>query len=422
MAKKNKLNEILIIFLILASFFYIPFWGLALTFPEFELGKFDYFPSGTNISANKELIILGQEHMIKINEQNVINYIKNHNGALIEEILSGNKYALFDFLKNLEVNRPSIDAPYGWDSWKYNIAAMLRIHPELLLETIVKYKQEINQQFIELFYPEPSLYGRPACLCLLKTRIEALEKLNQPELKGIKNEILLKLKERLALLSKAKVPESKFSVPGQGIEDEELRRQLKECDAFLPDDILKAKEKVENCPSPSNIHLLVEALRVETKRDERVWTRLLGICPTGSGWTFALARSISLIKEELLSGNEEAAEILLMCYRYGENSIGESVVELWLSTLLRTNPSLFLKVLKNNMHLFYTKTMNYPVDSVRYLPYIKEVCDYFLSQRLKALIRVRDKDLASIRDICIYQIKSKIDWINKSISYERLTK
>jgi hypothetical protein len=61
-----------------------------------------------------------------------------------------------------------------------------------------------------------------------------------------------------------------------------------------------------------------------------------------------------------------------------------------------------------------SNAISFPVDSLATLPPISEVCEYFLSKRMEALNRVKDKDLVSVRDVCLSLIKRKIEEVHKS--------
>ncbi|MBC7362606.1 MAG: hypothetical protein H5U06_10075 [Candidatus Aminicenantes bacterium] len=386
-------------------------WILSADFGEARKGEYLYFSLKDRMPFKRELVAQSYKNSQKVNEQNIYEFLAGREAALTEEIISGNKYALAKFLTELEIIRNDDRTSFWSDTWwKYRIIiAMIRSNPDLLLETIAQHKQEINPRFICLFYPSPDLYGYSACLYLLRSRIKSLEKVEKPELKEIRDEYLLKMKDNLSLLSKEKNGKEQIHSSLGDKMNEKFQIKLNRADFILPEEISRAKQRIENCPCPSNIHLLLKALRSE--KDEAVMVKVMRLC----------LNITDLLWEEFISGNEEAVEIFLMFYKYGEHHLYQEAVEADITTLLRCKPDVFLKALKKNMNLFYTTTLTYPVDSVTFLPRIKEVCKYFLSKRIEALMRVQDKELVSLRDICIYNIKAKIEEINKSREYETLS-
>ncbi|MGB4703657.1 MAG: hypothetical protein WBI18_01075 [Candidatus Saccharicenans sp.] len=356
------------------------------------------------------LRIFTQEEMLFDNEKKVHKFWRRYPGenpaGLIEEIIGGNQYALIDILSNLKDK-----GPYGNILWylKYKLPVLLRIKPSWLMEIIVDNNINLKAEVIDFFMPDQKIFGRSASIYLLKERIKALEKVKQPELMKVRDAFLNRAQELLSELGRSDEREKQY-FNEQADSYEQLKKQCIEHVGSLPESIIKKINQVEICPCPENIHELLDALKNENEAE--LARKLMTICPNEVGATYVFIKVVELLWEESLCGNEEAVEILLICYCNSDRYAGEAV-DLALLALLRHSPDFFLRLIRDNMHLFYTCLREgYPLDSSRTLYTNKEVRRYLLIKRIEALMKVQDKDLIKIRDACISQLKARIKEIN----------
>lgn len=353
----------------------------------------------------------------KINEQNVAMFLHGYPAAVIEEIISGNKYVLSDLLSRWERRRFPEEKAF-WEVAGYKIGMMLRVNPELLLEAMAGGAIEKRPGLGELFYPDEEKYQVPARIYLLKERIKALSKVNKPDLKEIKSVFLSRMQQELSSLKATGSGQKKTEITSKNQQNEILREQIRTLLEAVPEPILKASSKVQNCPCRENIRAFLKALK--GIQDKETLSRLMRTYYFGRGQVFLFSADLDLLQEEALAGTKEAVEVLLYFYLYGDEKVKETVGSEIFVPLIRVRPRLFLEVIKENRNMFYAAA--FPVDAMAYLPQIAEVCVYFLNKRAEALDSVKDEDLTSVKEVCLSLIKRKIEEVSHSSRYEKLLK
>jgi len=393
---------------------------LSVSAPEILIPREDKMSNGLyndDIILARELDFQDENRKAVVNEETIIRFLSRYPDAIIEEVISGNQHALADLLSRWP-RRKQPDERFFWEFRAYKLGFMLRFNPEVLLETIAKSKKEVGTSLVELFCPDARRYRTSARIYLLKSRIQALDKVNKPELKPIKDIFLAKMQEILIsteseYLNQDKVERSKQNQL-KWINEEHFKEWVK----LIPEPILKACSDVEYFPSRENIKFLLKELNRE--KDGEILYKMMKTHSFGGARVFLLSGVLDILQEEALAGVKEAIEILLYLYLYGDDDVRESVAAENLAPLIRANARLFLEVISEYRSKFYA--VSFPVDSLATLPPISEVCEYFLSKRMEALDQVKDKDLVNVRDVCLSLIKRKIEEVHKSNRSEKLSK
>jgi|YNPBryunderm2012_1023409.scaffolds.fasta_scaffold04269_3 hypothetical protein len=406
-------SAVMIFFMILAA-------CLSVSAPEILIPREDKMSNGLyndDIILARELDFQDENRKAVVNEETIIRFLSRYPDAIIEEVISGNQHALADLLSRWP-RRKQPDERFFWEFRAYKLGFMLRFNPEVLLETIAKSKKEVGTSLVELFCPDARRYRTSARIYLLKSRIQALDKVNKPELKPIKDIFLAKMQEILIsteseYLNQDKVERSKQNQL-KWINEEHFKEWVK----LIPEPILKACSDVEYFPSRENIKFLLKELNRE--KDGEILYKMMKTHSFGGARVFLLSGVLDILQEEALAGVKEAIEILLYLYLYGDDDVRESVAAENLAPLIRANARLFLEVISEYRSKFYA--VSFPVDSLATLPPISEVCEYFLSKRMEALDQVKDKDLVNVRDVCLSLIKRKIEEVHKSNRSEKLSK
>jgi len=226
------------------------------------------------------------------------------------------------------------------------------------------------------------------------------------------------MRENLIAIESEYLNQDKVERPKQNQLEWINEEHIKEWVKLIPEPILKACSDVEKFPSRENIKFLLKELSRET--DEEILSKMMKMYSSGCAKVFLLSGVLDILQEEALAGIKEAIEVLLYFYLYGDDEVRESVAAEIFAPLIRANARLFLEVIREYQSKFYA--ISFPVDSLATLPPISEVGEYFLSKRMEALNRVKDKDLVSVRDVCLSLIKRKIEEVHKSNRWEKLSK
>ncbi|MGC8746633.1 MAG: hypothetical protein ACP5SQ_08415 [Candidatus Saccharicenans sp.] len=108
----------------------------AMCLSGYNIAKYRYFPSPVNIRL-VEWVDYQQDISSVVNEETIIKFLSRYPDAVIEEIISGNKYVLFDLFSRWEKRRFP-EERFFWGAAGYKIGMMLRVNPELLLEAMAK--------------------------------------------------------------------------------------------------------------------------------------------------------------------------------------------------------------------------------------------------------------------------------------------
>ena len=411
--RKIKKSAVMIFFMILAG--YISVSAHENLIPKEE--RISLTLRYGNIKLWRESEFQDENSKALVNEETIIRFLSRYPDAIIEEVFSGNKHALADLL-SCWTRRKQPDERFFWESRAYKLGFMLRFNPEVLLETISKSKKEVDASLVDLFSPDAERYRTSARIYLLKSRIQALDKVNKPELKPIKDIFLAKMRENLIAIESEYLNQDKVRRPKQNQLEWINEEHIKEWVKLIPEPILKVYSDVENFPSRENIKFLLKELSRET--DEEILSKMMKMYSSGCAKVFLLSGVLDILQEEALAGIKEAIEVLLYFYLYGDDEVRESVAAEIFAPLIRANARLFLEVIREYQSKFYA--ISFPVDSLATLPPISEVCEYFLSKRMEALNRVKDKDLVSVRDVCLSLIKRKIEEVHKSNRWEKLSK
>lgn len=407
--------SVLAFFMILLG--HIPISSQEILSPKEE--RFSCILYDENFALGKGFEFQNEEISAVVNEQTIIKLLNRYPDAIIEEVFSGNKHLLADLFSRWE-KRKYPDERFFWESRAYKLGFLLRFNPEILVETIYKARKEIDAYLVELFCPGTERYRASARVYLLRSRIKALEKFNESELKKIRDILLAKMREKLISIESEDLNQNKVGTAGKSQQEMNYVEHIKELLGLIliPEPILRTIYDVQNCPCQENINALLKALRAE--KDKEILLNMMKTYIFGCWKLFLLSGLLDLLQEEALDGIKEAIEVLLYFYLYGDSDVREIISAEYFGPLIRVNPGLCLRVFKENRNMFYA--VGFPVDSVATLPRISEVCEYFLAKRAEALNKVKDEDLMSVRDSCISIIKRKLEEVNKSNRWEKLSK
>lgn len=352
-----------------------------------------------------------------VNEQTIIKFLSRYPDAIIEEVFSGNKFALADlFIQWIKRKYP--EESFFWESRGYKLGYMLRFNPEILLETIPKNNKKMISSIAELLCSGRERYRSSAMIYLLKSRIKCLHRINEPELMEIKTIILTEMRNKLSSIESGDFKQNESETVGKGQTEKNFEANLKELIGLVPKPILNACSDVQKCPCQNNIKSLLKALKEE--KDKEILSSIMKIYSFERYDVFVFSGVLDLLQEEALAGSNEAIEVLLYFYLYGDDKLREFIASENFAPLVRVRPRAFLEIINKNRSMFYA--VPFPVDSVSTLPRISEVCEYFLTKRLDALNKVKDKDLISVKNACISLIKRKIEEINRSSQWEKISK
>lgn len=347
-----------------------------------------------------------QSRHSEINEKNVVRFLDGYPDAIIEEALAGNSSVVMDLLSGWERRRDS-DERYFWNLRGHKLGFIMRFHPEIILHSMKINMKDLSPDIFELVCPDSERYRPKARIYLLKERIRALEMVGDPELKDIRDEILARMYENLTLKEMGKTTGDKDLTEWETSAQAILRGQIPELFKLVPESIAMAYSNVLECPCPGNIASLLRSLTAE--RDEEVLSKMMRTYSYGRFETFLFQAGLDLLEEEALAGSLEAVEILLFMWRYGDSNVKDIIDSECIGPLIRVNAKLFLRALLKCWDRYIL--IGFPGVSTKGLPPLKEVCEYFLSKRIEALMKVQERGLMGIRNACINQINDKIEEI-----------
>jgi|GEM_PF-2217651 len=297
---------------------------------------------------------------------------------LSNEIRLGNRPAVEAAFRLLNILEPQSQAEICID-----LSHLIRINPQLFLELAHKYKDSYfirREGFpVSLFIPayEQRLMAR---IYELEMRMRALGQINIDEIEETKVACLEVLNSNLEILrTNPKVrnilnKSSKYRI---------LKKDVSKIDKGS---IEKASEAFIEYPSLDNAKDLRDSF---PKAPEIPRIAFTPIDLQGDYW---------ILDYEALTGNRFAAEVICRLINYADGIAGQQYYST-LGQLIRTNPRLFLQIIKDNeeLSLASESSRGYGIE----YNYFEGAIMCIYEARIQALQSVDDPDLLEIRNACI---------------------